>query len=65
MQFGFEHELIARLLDFMLEKDSPLQNKYIKNKVKLGNDYNTLNFLPIVETVAYMVKHSTGFHFNY
>lgn len=55
MNFLYQHEFIAVLIDFYLEKKSPLIN-YSEKKHSMGNRYVEPDFNGLLQTVAQMVQ---------
>jgi hypothetical protein len=55
MTYLYRKEFIAVLIDFYLEKASPLQN-FSEKKHQMGNRYAEPAFNPLVQTVAVMVR---------
>ena len=57
IQKSFEKELIVTLLDFFLEKQSPLYNPNIKH-YEMGNQAQSPEFNTLIELVVFLIRHA-------
>ncbi len=57
MAFLYKKEFISVLIDFFLEKRSPLSNANDK-RVPIGNKYGNPQFDSLIQTIAVMLQRS-------
>lgn len=60
--WAFRKHLVSILIDFYLEKQSPLGNKLCAKKNPMGNQYSLPEFTPLVQTVVYLAMRDKRIH---
>ena len=56
MSFLFQKEMISILIDFFLNKNSPLCEKNSENKRQsVGGRYTSIFFDPLIQTISFMI----------
>ena len=58
VSYLFQKQMIAYLIDFFLEKKSPLGNEISEHKNSMGNRYTNPEFDPLIQTIAILLKRS-------
>ena len=58
VRYLFQKQMIAYLIDFFLEKKSPLGNLFSEHKHSMGNRYTNPEFDPLIQTVAILLRRS-------
>lgn len=52
--WAFKKQLVSVLIDFYLEKQSPLGNQLGEKKNLMGNQYSRPEFAPLIQTVVFL-----------
>ena len=58
VRYLYQKQMIAFLIDFYLEKKSPLGNEISEHKNSMGNRYANPEYDPLIQTIAILVKRS-------
>ena len=58
VRYLYGQQMIALLIDFFLEKKSPLGNEISEHKHSMGNRYSSPEFDALIQTVAILVRRS-------
>lgn len=58
VRYLYQKQMISLLIDFFLEKKSPLGNEISEHKHSMGNRYTNPEFDPLIQTIAILIRRS-------
>lgn len=58
VRYLYQKQMVAYLIDFYLEKRSPLGNEISEHKHSMGNRYTNPEFDPLIQTLAILIRRS-------
>lgn len=57
VDYAFKREMIYRLIDFFLQKESPLYKKG-ETRTEMGNRTVQPKFTPLISTIGFLIRHA-------